>query len=183
MTPALYFLRSSEQKITNDMLYFAYGLDKLGKTLQEFPQLEIFSRHYGLSNRDLGLYALMGHTIAGAVWLRQLKKSDYANAYVDDETPVLNIAIKPEFRGIGVGSAMLEQLFLEAGALYKQISVSVLKNEALIGYFERFGFAKLENSDGRSPVGGAAVITMVKQISDKAVERPSDGYDPTRWMD
>ena len=95
----------------------------------------------------------------------------------------MNIAVKPEFRGQGIGSAMLEQLFLEAGALYKQISVSILNNERTLNYFEKFGFTKHKVSDGKSPVNGSDVVTMIKSISNEAVTRPSDGYDPTRWMD
>lgn len=183
MTPALYFLRSSEQNIIKDMLHFSARLDEMGKTVDDFAQLEIYSKFYGLTTKDLGLYALVGNKIAGAVWLRELKQSDNANAYVDNKTPVLNIAVKPEFRGQGIGSAMLEQLFLEAGAVYKQISISVLNNKKTINYFEKFAFSKLVNSNGKSPVDGAEVITMIKPISSEAVIRPSDGYDPRKWMD
>lgn len=183
MNPTLYFLRSTEQKIANDMLRFAYRLDDIGKNLEDFEQLEIYNKHYGLSAKDLGLYALSEHTIAGGAWLRTLKKDDNANAYIDDKTPILTIAVKPEFRGKGIGSAILEQLFLEAGALYEHISVSVLNNEKTVKYFEKFGFTKVENSKGKSPIDGAEVLTMIKKISEERVVRPTDGYDPRRWMD
>ncbi len=183
MTPTLYFLRSSEQSIVKDMLHFSARLDEVGKTVDDFAELDMYSKFYGLTTKDLGLYALVNNKIAGAIWIRELKKEDNSNAYVDDKTPVLNIAVKPEFRGQGIGLAMLEQLFLEAGSLYGQISVSVLNNDKSINYFKRFGFTKLENSSKKSPVDGSEVITMIKQISNKVVERPSDGYDPQRWMD
>jgi ribosomal protein S18 acetylase RimI-like enzyme len=179
----LYFLRSSEQKITTDILHFAYRLDELDKTLDDFEELDKYSNLYGLTTKDLGLYALVNNKIAGAAWLRELKQSDNANAYVDDKTPVLTIAVKPELRGQGIGSAMLEQLFLEAGTLYEQISISVLNDKKIIDYFEKFAFSQVENSSGKSPVDGAEVITMIKPISNKAVIRPSDGYDPRKWMD
>lgn len=67
LNPTLYFLRSSEQKITTDMLTFAMRLDKLNKTLQDFPELNIYDRYYGLTTKDLGLYALNDNQIAGAV--------------------------------------------------------------------------------------------------------------------
>lgn len=183
MTPTLYFLRSSEQKIVTDMLHFSARVDEVGKTLEDFRELDMYSKFYGLTAKDLGLYALVGNKIAGAVWLRELKKESNSNAYVDDKTPVLNIAVKPEFRGQGIGSAMLEQLFLEAGSFFQQISVSVLNDKKIIAYFEKLGFSQLENSSGKSPVDGAQVITMTKPISKEEVVRPSDGYDPQRWMD
>ena len=165
------------------MLAFAMRLDELNKTLQDFPQLDIYNRYYGLSSKDLGLYALHEHTIAGAVWIRLLRVEDGANGFIDANTPVLNIAVKPEFRGKGIGSAMLEQLLLEAGAVFEQISVSVVQNSKAVKFYEKFGFIKLEASEGKSPVDESEVFTMVKKLVKKEVVRPSDGYDPRRWMD
>ncbi len=181
--PILYFLRSSEQKITTDMLAFAMRLDEQDKTLEDFPELRIYDRYYGLSSRDLGLYALDGHTMAGAVWIRLLRDENGANGFIDVDTPVLNIAVKPEFRAKGIGSAMLEQLLLEAGAVFEQISLSVKKNSRAVKFYEKFGFVKVEASESNSPVDNSEVFTMLKKLEKKEVTRPSDGYDPRRWMD
>ncbi len=181
--PTLYFLRSSEQKITTDMLHYAMHLDEIDKRVQDFPKLNIFDRYYGLSSKDLGLYALSEHTIAGAVWIRLLKAEDGANGFVDAMTPVLNIAVKPEFRTKGIGSAMLEQLLLEAGAVFEQISLSVVKNSKAVEFFKKFGFEKLMASDTKSPIDDSEVFTMIKKLVQKEVVRPTDGYDPQRWMD
>lgn len=174
MKPTLYFLRSSEQKIATDMLYYAYRLDEIDKKLQDFAELEIYSRFYGLSSKDLGLYALCEHKIAGAAWIRLLK---------EDEPPILTIGVKPEFRGMGIASAMLEQLFLEAGALFEKISVSVLNSEKSVGFFKKHGFAEVENSFDKSPIDGSEVVIMVKELPKERVVRPTDGYDPRKWMD
>lgn len=165
------------------MLYFAYRLDTCEKKLEDFSQLEIYNRYYGLSSKDLGLYALSGHTIAGAAWIRLLKKDDKAEGFIDENTPVLTIGVKPDFRDKGIGSAMLEQLFLEAGALFEQISVSVLKEEKAVGFFKKHGFVEVENSLGKSPIDGSEVVTMVKELPKERVVRPTDGYDPRKWMD
>ncbi len=183
MMPTLYFLRSSEQKITSDMLYYAYRLDEVGKRVEDILQLDTYSKFYGLSSKDLGLYALSEHKIAGAAWLRLLKEDDNAEGFVDEKTPVLTIGIKPEFRAKGIGSAMLEQLFLEAGALFQHISVSVLNSERAVGFFKKHGFMKIENSFGKSPVDGSETVTMIKELPKERVVRPSDGYDPQKWMD
>ncbi|DAB30098.1 MAG TPA: GNAT family N-acetyltransferase [Sulfurimonas sp. UBA12504] len=165
------------------MLHYAYRLDETDKKLQDFPQLEIYSRFYGLSSKDLGLYALYEHKIAGGVWIRLLKEDDKAEGFIDEKTPILTIAVKPEFRKIGIGSAMLEQLFLEAGALFEHISVSVLNNEKTVKYFQKFGFVEVENSMGINPVDGTEVVTMIKELPKERVVRPTDGYDPRKWMD
>lgn len=183
MNPTLYFLRSSEQKIATDMLKYAYRLDETSKSIEEVPELELFSKFYGLSSKDLGLYALSEHNIAGAAWIRLLKEENNAIGFINEATAVLTIGVKPEFRGKGIATAMLEQLLLEAGALFEQISVSVLNNERGVSFFKKFGFVEVENSQKTSPIDKSEVITMVKGISTERVVRPSDGYDPRKWMD
>ncbi len=97
-----------------------------------------------------------------------------STAYVDENTPVLSMAVLPEFRAKGVGSFMMEQFLQEAGALYEQLSVNVYNNQKTIKFYEKFGFEIIENSKN---------IIMVKKLEKKEVFRPTDGYDPTRWMD
>jgi ribosomal protein S18 acetylase RimI-like enzyme len=183
MKPILYFLRSSEQKILTDMLHYALRLDETGKKVEDIPQLCIYEKHYGYSNKDIGLYALTGQKITGAAWIRLLKQSDAPSAYIDDATPVLIIGVKSEFRGQGIGSAMLEQLLLEIAVHYEQISVSVLLGSPAIAFYERFGFVRVESSENKSPVDGSDLIIMTKKLHKQDVKRPSDGYDPRRWMD
>lgn len=181
--PALYFLRSSEQKIATDMLRYSMRLDQLNKSLTDFPALNIYEKFYGLSAKDLGLYALVDNKIAGAVWIRLLKADDGAMAYVDANTPVLNIAVIPEFREKGIATAMLEQFLQEAGSVFEQISVSLLQDSHAVRLFEKFGFTKMPASEGKSPIDGKDVFTMLKKLQKKEVVRPTDGYDPRRWMD
>ncbi len=165
------------------MLVYAMRLNEINKTLQDFPKLDIYTKYYGLSAKDLGLYALHNQTIAGAVWIRLLKAEDEATAYIDAKTPILNIAVKPEFRGMGIGSAMLEQFLLEAGVVFEQISVSVVKDSKAVNFYEKFGFEKLKASEAKSLVDSSDVFTMIKKLIKKAVVRPTDGYDPRKWMD
>jgi ribosomal protein S18 acetylase RimI-like enzyme len=183
MKPVLYFLRSSEQKIVTDMLYYAARLDDAGKSLADVPALAIYEKRYGLDHRDLGLYALLGHKVAGAAWIRLLNEDDASSGYVDEATPVLSIGVKPEFRAEGIGSAMIEQLLQEAGVLYEQLSVSVAHGSPAEKLFERFGFSPMKGFETKSPVDGSDLYTMVKKLPKQEVKRPSDGYDPRRWMD
>ncbi|MFT5835785.1 MAG: ribosomal protein S18 acetylase RimI-like enzyme [Sulfurimonas sp.] len=183
LSPTLYFLRSSEQKITSDMLRYAMRLDEVDKPLFDFPALGIYEKFYGLTTKDLGLYALVDNKIAGAVWIRLLREDHGANGYIDANTPVLNIAVIPEFRSQGVGFSMLSQFLQEAGAVFEQISVSILQDAKAVKLFEKLGFEKVEASEGKSPIDGSDVFTMLKKLEKKEVLRPTDGYDPRRWMD
>lgn len=103
MKPTLYFLRSSEQKILTDMLHYAMRLDDVNKSLSDIPKLAIYNEFYGFTSKDLGLYALVDNQLAGAVWIRRLNADHGSNGYIDENTPILNIAVLPEFRGKGIG--------------------------------------------------------------------------------
>ena len=149
MIPSLYFLRSSESKITKDITTVAYNKD-----------LEIYYKNYGLNSSDLGLYALVNNQIAGAAWIR----------YIDNKA-LLSIGVKEEFRNQQIASHMLNQLFLEAGNIYDTLHVEINKDTKKVKFFQKFGFiSKNETS-------------MIKEIKNETVIRPTDGYDPTRWMD
>ena len=166
------------------MLHYALRLDEVNKSLSDIPKLAIYNEFYGFTSKDLGLYALVDNQLSGAVWIRRLNADHGSNAYIDDNIPILNIAVLPEFRGKGIGSQMIEQLFMEAGALYDNISVSVISDSPAISFYERHGFVRHDNgSVEQSFVDGKNVITLIKKLQKAAVIRPSDGYDPRRWMD
>ena len=155
MNKELYFLRSSEQKIVNDMFKYAHP-DKI-------EDISKYTEYYGLTTKDLGIYALVDNEIAGAIWSRKMSK---------DEAPLLSVAIVPKFKGSGVGSFMMEQFLQEAGAIYEEIEIDISKKPKALKFYEKFGFTQKSGS-----------FTLTKKLEKKKVFRPTDGYDPTRWMD
>lgn len=166
------------------MLPYAMRLDQVNKTLSDIPKLAIYAEFYGFTSKDLGLYALVDNQLAGAVWIRRLNADHGSNAYVDDDTPILTIAVLPEFRRQGIGSLMMNQLILEAGVLYERISVSVVHDSPAIRFYEHHGFIPHTNGcREKSFIDGSDVVTMVKKLPRAPVKRPTDGYDPRRWMD
>lgn len=183
MNKELYFLRSSEQKIVTDMIKYAYRLDNTNRSLEELPALNIYNDFYGLTAKDLGLYALVDNTIAGAIWTRKLLVEHNSTAFINESTPVLSLAVLPEYRDRGIGSFMMTQFLQEAAALYESISVNVLKDSKAIEFYEKFGFEIVVDSQTKSIVDSSEIIIMVKHLEKKELIRPSDGYDPTRWMD
>jgi len=166
------------------MLHYAMRLDELNKSQADIPKLAIYEEFYGFTTKDLGLYALVDNQLAGAVWIRRLNSDHGSNGYIDDNTPILNIAVLPAFRGMGIGSRMLDQLFIEASALYDRISVSVLTDSRAIDFYQRHGFLEYQSrTKEKSFVDGSDLVTMVKELDKVEVKRPTDGYDPRRWMD
>ena len=153
MKTELYFLRSSEAKIVTDMLPLAHE--------ESEQNIKIYSEYYGLKHTDLGLYALHLGEIAGAIWSREIETK-----------PVLSIAMLEKFRGQGIGSQMMNQFLLEAGALYEEIRVDAYTSDA-IRFYEKFDFIRED----------ATKNIMIKKLEKKEIVRPTDGYDPRRWMD
>lgn len=173
MNTTLFFLRSSEQKIAYNMLPYALCLDNA----TDVSLFDLYTSAYGLKSTDIGIYALTNNEISGVAWIRLFKESDGAAAYVDNETPVLMIGVMPNARGEGIGSLMMVQLLQEAAVMYDQISVSVECDSRAINFYERLGFVSLIDSEQKD------VFIMVKKLVKKAITRPTDGYDPRRWMD
>jgi len=154
MHPTLYFLRSSESKIVKDFAPLAH------------PTLDnntMYYDLYGLSSKDLGLYALVENKIAGAIWSRKLN---------NEETPTLSLAVLKEFQGEEIASAMMEQFLLEASAVEGLLKVDSYNKQEKINFYVKFGFELQENSS-----------MMFKTLEEKELVRPTDGYNPSRWMD
>jgi len=183
MSLELYFLRSSEQKIVTDMLYYSQKVNETDKKLEDFPQLEIYHNFYGLTPKDLGLYAMKNAEVCGAVWYRRLNASHNSNGFLNEETPVINIAVKPQFRGEGVATFMMEQFLQEVANTYKHVSVSVSENPKSIAFFEKFGFYVVKGSQHQSYITQEDSVVMKKDLELQEIIRPSDGYDPRKWMD
>lgn len=173
MNTTLFFLRSSEQKIAYNMLPYALCLD----TTVDISLFDLYTSAYGLKSTDVGIYALTNNEISAAAWIRLFKESDGITAYVNNETPVLMIGVMPNARGEGIGSLIMDQLLQEAAVMYDQISVSVQLNSREVKFYERLGFVPVIDSEKKD------VFTMVKKLEKKAIMRPTDGYDPRRWMD
>lgn len=78
---------------------------------------------------------------------------------IDPYTPELAIAVLPEFRGRGVGAALLNALFDRlAGQNYSRLSLSVQKDNPAFRLYRRVGFEILRDN-------GEDFI-MVKKLAD-----------------
>ncbi len=166
MNTTLFFLRSSEQKIAHNMFPYALSIDS---------NTDIYTIAYGLKNTDVGVYSLTNNIVSGAAWVRLFNESHCAAAYVDNVTPVLTLAILPDMRGNGVGTLIMNQLLQEVAVVYDRISV--LSNKDSESFYQQLGFFSLDDSDSKD------VFIMVKKLEKKVIIRPTDGYDPRRWMD
>lgn len=100
----------TEYPLLKDFLYEAIFVPK-GETypprsILNIPELQIYISDFGSQKDDKALVAEADGKIVGAVWVRIM--NDYG--HVDDETPSFAISLYPQYRGCGIGTAMLKEM-------------------------------------------------------------------------
>lgn len=142
-------IRAGELPLLEDFLYEAIfipeGVTPPQRSVIYEPLLWRTIDDFGMLPDDRCLVAEVAGQVVGAVWGRM------ANQYghVDDETPSLSIALYPEFRGRGIGTALVRAMIArltEAG--YVRVSLSVQKANYAKRMYESLGFKAMSERDG-----------------------------------
>jgi ribosomal protein S18 acetylase RimI-like enzyme len=109
------------------------------------PHIARYVKNWGRAG-DLGFIALETNSNKpiGAIWCRLSNGEDKGFAFIDAETPELGIALLPEYRGQGIGTALMEHLFEAAKNLYPAIALSVSPNNPAIHLYERLDFKTVD---------------------------------------
>jgi len=90
-----------------------------------------------------------GDERTGAAWYRLMPPEDPGYGFVDVSTPEVSIGVVREFRGRGVGGALLDGLMHAAKSHgFRALSLSVEPDNPAIQLYERKGFEKLFAEDG-----------------------------------
>lgn len=95
---------------------------------------------------DLGLIAVAASTgkPLGAAWLRLFTLEEPGYGFVAEDIPELSIALLPDCRGQGVGTALLEGLLAAARGRYVAVSLSVSADNPAAKLYRRLGFEVYE---------------------------------------
>ena len=134
-------LRQNESKVLNTFLYEAIfipeGAPIPPKEIINQPELQVYVKDFGKNKGDLCLVAEANNEIVGAVWCRIM--NDYG--HIDDSTPSLAISLYKEYRGLGIGKALLKKMLavLEKDG-YEQVSLSVQKSNYAVKLYQKIGF-------------------------------------------
>jgi ribosomal protein S18 acetylase RimI-like enzyme len=130
-------------------LYIEAGSTPYPREILNNPQLARYVIGWGRTG-DIGFIAIDLNNKAqiGAVWSRLASSGDRGFAYVDEQTPELGIAVLRDYRGQGVGTALLKRHLEEAEKLYAAISLSVSPNNPAKQLYERQGFKTVDVRDG-----------------------------------
>lgn len=125
-------------------LYVSAGQSPLPRDIIEQPEMRQYVQDWGQPD-DAGLIACDGETSFGAVWVRRIR----AYGFVDDDTPELSIAMLPGYRGLGIGTRLLNELLMLLQSRYGALSLSVSKENPALRLYQRLGFAMVKD-DGNS---------------------------------
>ena len=103
-------IQKQEYPLLDHFLYEAIfvpeGVEPPPKTIITSPELQVYVEHFGESKDDWGLVAEVEGKIVGAVWVRIM--NDYG--HIDEKTPSLAISLYKEYRGFGIGTAMMKEI-------------------------------------------------------------------------
>ena len=140
-------IKESEYPVLPDFLYEAIfipeGTEKPSKSIVEQPELQVYTADFGKGD-DWCLVAEIKEKIVGAVWVRIM--NDYG--HIDDETPSLAISLYEEYRHLGLGTALMEEMlqFLKDKG-YKQTSLSVQKANYAVNMYRKVGFEVVKENE------------------------------------
>lgn len=105
-------LQVNETPLLRDFLYEAIyvpeGVEPPPRNVVDLPELQVYIQDFGSRIGDYALVAESFGRVLGAVWVRLM--NDYG--HVDDQTPSLAIALYVEYRGKGIGTALLRYAWL-----------------------------------------------------------------------
>ena len=108
------------------------------------PELQVYTRNFGESAHDRAFAALVNGHIIGAVWVRIM--DDYG--HLDADTPSFAVSLYPEYRGHGIGTALMQTMLAELRqAGYRQASLSVQKENYAVRMYKKLGFRVVDEND------------------------------------
>lgn len=127
-----------------DAIYIPEGVQPPDKSIINNEDLQVYIQDFGTEKDDICFLAEVDHKVVGAVWIRIM--NDYG--HIDDETPSLAISVKKAYRGLGIGTKLMETMLKVANAQgYQRISLSVQKANPALRLYQRLGFQIIKENE------------------------------------
>lgn len=137
-------MERSEFPLLEDFLYESIfqkkGAPPLPRDVTQKPELRVYFENFGKMDDNCVVAEHQGKPV-GAVWTRLLSGKQKGYGYIDDQTPELSISLYPKYRGLGAGTDLMHaMLFLLKQKGYRQVSLSVTKENPAVRLYQRMGF-------------------------------------------
>ncbi len=141
-------IESIEYKVLGDFLYEAIfipeGVDAPPKEIINSPQLQVYVQDFGVHESDISFVTETEGKIVGAVWVRIM--DDYG--HVEDGVPSFAISLYKEYRGRGLGTAMMKQMLEELKKRgYEKTSLAVQKENYAVKMYKNVGFEIVDENE------------------------------------
>ena len=125
----------------NDFLYEAIyvpeGKPIPPKSVINLPELQVYVADFGKQKDDICFFAEVNGMAVGAVWVRVM--NDYG--HIEDGVPSFAISLFKEYRGYGIGTAMMKKMICELKQRgYEKASLSVQKANYAVKMYKDVGF-------------------------------------------
>ena len=156
-----YRIRKLHQDETDMLKPFLYeaifipdGVEPPLKEIVEQPELRVYTDDFGsrpgdnclvaeVARGDNCLVAEVAGKVVGAVWTRIM--NDYG--HIDDETPSFAISLFKEYRGLGIGTRLMEEMLaLLKSQGYRKASLSVQKANYAVKLYKKVGFKIIDEN-------------------------------------
>jgi ribosomal protein S18 acetylase RimI-like enzyme len=136
---------AQDVRFLRDMLHHAYYWKERMPDAAGPGPVALYVKAWGRPG-DTAVVALADGFPVGAAWYRLFRAVAPGYGFVDEQTPELAVAVVPNARGKGAGSALLDTLLDRARADgFSALSLSVdTLNQSAIALYERHGFEHVE---------------------------------------
>lgn len=141
-------MREIEYPLLNDFLYEAIfipeGVEPPPRSIINSPELQVYVQDFGAQPHDRALVAEVDGKVVGAVWVRVM--NDYG--HIDDDTPSFAISLYKEYRGQGIGTALMRTMLdtLKQNG-YKKASLAVQKANYALKMYLKVGFEIIDENE------------------------------------
>ena len=141
-------IEPEEYGVLEDFLYEAIfipeGTEPPPRDIVRRPELRVYTEGFGERRGDIALAAEADGKLIGAVWVRIM--NDYG--HIDDETPSFAISLYREYRGQGIGTALMKAMLGELRREgFPQASLAVQKANYAVRMYRKAGFEVVDEND------------------------------------
>lgn len=141
-------IKPSEIQVLSDFLYEAIfipeGAAPPPRGIIKQPELQVYISDFGKCDDDICYVAEADGNIIGAVWVRIM--DDYG--HIDDNTPSFAISLFKEYRGQGIGTALMKTMLEELRERgFQQASLAVQKANYAVNMYRSVGFEAVDENE------------------------------------